>query len=292
MSPPALSGSRLDSLRRRRASVYGAGPALDQAVEICRRLARHGLAATIGYTAMADERARSVADAHLASLDRLAREDIDCHVSVKLSALAFDPDLFDELDDAAAQSGRVLQLDALGPETVDSTWTLLEHAPRRGRIGTTLPGRWSRSVDDAARATRLGLRARVVKGQWADATPTGLDPAAGFLRVLERLCGQCGDIGVATHDVTLLAASLDRLTAAGAPCTAELFFGLPFRAPAATARRLGVPIRVYVPYGRAAAPYGVADVSGNPAVAWWLIQDLLLGKDKMWRSIGRSSPQV
>jgi hypothetical protein len=49
-----------------------------------------------------------------------------------------------------------------------------------------------------------------------------------------------------------------------------------------------VPIRVYVPYGRAAAPYGVADVRANPAVAWWLIQDLLLGKDKTWRSLRRS----
>jgi proline dehydrogenase len=292
MTPPAPTGSRLDSLRRRRASVYGTGPQLDQAVEICRRLADHGLAATIGYTAMAEEDGRSVADAHLAAFDRLAREDLDCHVSVKLSALAFDPDLFAELDDAAAQSGRVLQIDALGPETVDTTWSLLEQAPRRGRIGTTLPGRWPRTADDAARAARLGLRVRVVKGQWADAAPPGPDPAAGFLRVIDRLCGQCGDIGVATHDVKLLAESLDRLTAAGSPCTAELFFGLPFRAPAATARRLGVPIRVYVPYGRAAAPYGVADVSGNPAVAWWLIQDLLLGKDKMWRSIGRLSPQV
>jgi proline dehydrogenase len=93
---------------------------------------------------------------------------------------------------------------------------------------------------------------------------------------------------VATHDSRLLAESLHRLTTAGTPCSAELFLGLPFRAPAATARRFGVPIRIYVPYGRAAAPYGLGDLHRNPAVARWLIEDLLLGKEKMWRSIRRS----
>jgi proline dehydrogenase len=278
----------LEPLRRRRASVYGAGQALDQALEVCRRLADYGLASTIGYTAMPGERARAVADVQLAAFDRLVREGIDCHVSVKLSALEFDPNLFAELNAAAAQSARLLHVDALGPKTVGATWVLLQNAPRSGQLGTTLPGRWLRSAEDAALAARLGLRVRVVKGQWPDSAPGSVDPAEGFLRVVDRLCGHGAGVGVATHDVKLLADSLHRLKGAGTPCTAELFFGLPFRAPVVTARRLGVPIRVYVPYGRCAAPYGVADLGGNPAVAWWLIQDLLLGKDKTWRSLRRS----
>jgi proline dehydrogenase len=271
-------------LRQRRASAYGAGPTLDAALALCRRLARERLACTLGYTAMPGESARSVAEAHLAAFERLSGAGLDAHVSVKLSTLEFEPGLFAELDAAAAQSGCGLHIDALAPETVDATWRLIQGAPRAGRIGTTLPGAWPRSVDDAALAVRLGLRVRVVKGQWTGAT----DPAEGFRRVVARLRGHPGGVGVATHDVALLASSLHRLTAAGTSCAAELFLGMPFRGPVATARRLGVPIRVYVPYGRAAAPYGVADVRGNPAVAWWLIQDLLLGKDKMWRSLRRS----
>ena len=38
----------------------------------------------------------------------------------------------------------------------------------------------------------------------------------------------------------------------------------------------------------AGAPYDVADVAEHPAAAWWLLQDLVLGKDKTWRSIRRS----
>jgi proline dehydrogenase len=278
----------LDPLRRRRASAYGAGAGLDAAIDVCRRLAENGLASTIGYSATPEQRPRAVADVHLAAFERLSAEGIDGQVSVKLSALAFDAPLFAELDAAAAQTALALQVDALAPQTVDATWLLLQSVPRAGQVGTTLPGRWRRSADDTALAARLGLRVRVVKGQWADDNPDGVDPGEGFLRVVDRLRGHAGGVAVATHDVELLAESLHRLIAAGTPCTAELYFGLPFRAPALTARRLGVPIRVYVAYGHPGAPYGVAELAAHPAATWWLLQHLVLGKDKTWLSIRRS----
>ncbi len=83
---------------------------------------------------------------HLDAFERLAAQGIDGHVSVKLSALDFDPELFAELDAAAARSGRPLHVDALAPETVDATWLLLQGAPRAGEVGIALPGRWTRSV--------------------------------------------------------------------------------------------------------------------------------------------------
>jgi proline dehydrogenase len=282
-----LTAAVLDPLRRRRVAAYRAGADLDEALAVTRRLAAFGLAATIGYTAKEGESPRAVAAAHLAAFERLSHEAGDCQVSVKLSALAFDAELLAELDAAAARSSRTLHVDALGPETVDLTLRLLD-APRRSKRGTTLPGRWQRSVDDAEPARRLGLRVRVVKGQWADAGHDGVDPASGFLRVVDALRGHRHGVAVATHDVALLAESLQRLTASGTPCSAELFLGLPFRGPALAARRLGVPIRVYVPYGHGGAPYGVADVAAHPVAAWWLLQDVVLGRDKTWRSIRRS----
>lgn len=281
-------GAWLEPLRRRRAAAYAAGPGLEQALQAGRLLAGHGIASTIGYTAQPGESAHSVAAVHLAAFERLAGEEFDCYVSVKMSALDFDAALFAVLAAAAARTGRALHLDALAPETVDATWRLLESAPRSAQLGTALPGCWARSPEDASRAARLGLQVRVVKGQWTDGLPAAVTPAEGFLRVVDQLRGHRAGVGVATHDVGLLAESLQRLIAAATPCWAELFFGLPFRAPAATARRLGVPIRIYVPYGRAAAPYGVTDVRRNPAAARWLIEDLVLGEEKTWRSIRRS----
>jgi proline dehydrogenase len=276
-----------EPLRQRRRSVYAAGP-LERALDVCQRLARYGLASIAGYMAAPEERPRAVADVHLQAFERLAANDLDCHVSVKLSGLDFDADLFAELDAASARTSRPLHVDALAPDTVEPTWRLLERAPCDGELGTTLPGRWRRSVDDAALAGQLGLRVRVVKGQWGDANGRSLDPREGFLAVVDRLRGHPSGVSVATHDVALLEESLRRLIKAGTPCTAELFFGLPFRAPALAARRLGVPLRVYVPYGAAGAPYAASDVAARPIAAWWLVQDLLLGKEKTWLSIRRS----
>jgi proline dehydrogenase len=290
-----ISTMRSNPLRRRCASSYGAGEDLDQAIDTCRRLAEQDLPCTIGYGAAPGQDARAVADAHLAAFERLHAEELDGQVSVKLSALQFDGALLAELNAAAADSGRPLHIDALAPKTVDATWRLVESAPRAARLGITLPGRWARSAGDASVARRLGLRVRIVKGQWApDGTTEGVDPnaAQGFLRVVDRLSGHTHVVGVATHDVDLLAASLDRLTASGTPCAVELFFGLPFSAQLRTARRYGVPVRVYVAYGDWGSPYGLSYLANRPAVAWWLLQDLLLGKEKTWRSIRRSRRQA
>jgi proline dehydrogenase len=281
----------LDPLRQRCVAAYRAGPRLDDAVAVCRRLAQDGLASTIGYAASRGERAADAAAAHRQAFERLAAEDLDCLVSVKLSALGFDERLFAELVAAAAQSGRRLHVDALAPETAGPTWRLLEGARSGARLGGTLPGRWPRSPDDAARAVELGLPVRVVKGQWSGGVEGTVDAVEGFLRVVDRLRGHTAGVAVATHATALLDESLRRLTAARTPCEAELLYGLPLRAPALVARRLGVPIRIYVPYGDAGAPYGADDLIRRPAAAWWLVQDLLLGKDKPWRAIRRLRDQ-
>jgi proline dehydrogenase len=229
MTAALISLTRSNPLRRCCAAAYGAGQGLDQAIEVCRRLAEQDFACTLGYCATPGQDARAVGDAHLAAFERLSAEGLDGQVSVKLSELHFDGALLADLDAAAARAGRPLHVDALGPETVNATWRLVESAPRGGRLGITLPGRWARSAGDISLARRLGLRARMVKGQWAaDGATGGVDPTHGFLRVVERLSGHTEVVGVATHDVDLLAASLDRLTASGTPCAAELFFGLPF----------------------------------------------------------------
>jgi proline dehydrogenase len=282
------SGLRwLGPIRRRRALAYRAGT-LDQAVEVCRRLAGEGIASVIGYSASMGEPSRAVADSYLAAFDRLSAEDLDCYVSVKLSGMGFDPDLFAELVAAAERSGRRLHVDALWPGTADPTMALLEAEPRAGPLGATLPGRWRRSLEDGPRLIELGCALRVVKGHWSDDAGGNAEPSSGFLDVVDRLAGYQGGVAVATHDVQLLAESLRRLVLSGTPCEAELLFGMPFGGPATVARNLGVPIRVYVPYGDTWAPYSLSDLRTHPRAMWWLIQDLLLGKDKEWRSIGRS----
>lgn len=256
---------------------------------VCRRLAGYGIASAIGYSASRGESARAVADIHLAAFEQLSTAgDLDCYVSIKLSALDFDAALFAEVAAAATGSGRRLHIDALKAENVDPTMSLLEQTPRTKLFGTTLPGRWRRSRQDLATAVEMGLSVRVVKGHWNDDIGGSVDPTWGFLDLVESLSGYQGGVAVATHDTKLLRESLHRLTASGTPCHSELFLGMPFRGPAQVAREFQVPVRVYVPYGDAWPGYGLRDLVTHPATVWWLAQDLVLGQEKTWRSIQRS----
>jgi proline dehydrogenase len=291
-APRGGSSAWADAARRRRASAYVAGPRLDDALAASRRLAGDGIPCALGYSAGPEESPRAAADVHLGAFAALAADGTDGYVSVKLSALHFDPALFDELETASKRSGRRLHVDALAPETVDDTWKLVDGATDPGALGIALPGRWRRSVSDAARALDVGMVVRVVKGQWTDPVDAAADQAAGFLAVVDALAGSKNLVIVATHDIPLLEESLRRLTAARTPCEAELLLGLPFAAPARAARRLGVPLRLYVPYGQTGAAYGIGDIVRKPATAWWLVQDLLLGKDKTWQSIRRSRARL
>jgi proline dehydrogenase len=273
-------------VRRRSSAAYRAGASLAHALDASRRLAGHGLRSTIGYAAFAGESPRAVADAYRRAFDRLGGSELDCYVSVKLAALDFDGALLREISEAAARSGRRLHADALGPESADATWRLLEQLPPGAVVSTTLPGRWRRSLVDAERAVEHGLAVRVVKGQWPDPEGDRIDAGRGFLEVVERLAGRSPFVAVATHDVRLLAQALERLAAAGTDCEAELFYGLPLAEPARTAQSHGVPVRVYVPYGDAGAPYRAADLR-RPTVARWLARDLVHGADKPWRELER-----
>jgi proline dehydrogenase len=72
--------------------------------------------------------------------------------------------------------------------------------------------------------------------------------------------------------------AVGRLIAAGTDCEVELLYGLPLKPATAAARSLGVPVRVYVPYGRSWLPYAMREARTNPRTLWWLARDAALGR--------------
>jgi len=269
----------------RAARPYIAGPELADGVQVCRSLVRLGVATTICFWNGEGDSPRQTADAYLAALDALAREKLNCSLSVKAPPLGFARDLLAEILGRARQGGFIVHFDSLGPEVADQTLSLIADALESyPKLGCTLPGRWRRSLQDADRAVELRLNVRVVKGQWVDPDEPNIDPAAGFLAVIDRLAGRASHVAVATHDPPLAGEALRRLLAAGTSCEVELLFGLPLRRGIRVAREAGVPVRVYVPYGHAWLPYLLSQARQHPRVVWWLCRDLLLGR--LFRSPG------
>jgi proline dehydrogenase len=102
-----------------------------------------------------------------------------------------------------------------------------------------------------------------------------MDMRAGFLKVIDAVRGRAGRVAVASHDVPLAREALLRLMDAGTSCELELLHGLPRREAARMARQLDVPIRVYVPQGKAWLPYVLKQAKKNPWVLTWFARDLV-----------------
>lgn len=265
-------------LANRAARIYTAGPELADGLRVCHWADRYGLAATLGFWNLETDGHRVTADTYLSALDALTREKLNCYLSIKLPAIGFSPEMLAEVSERANRAGVPLHLDSLGPETADRTFaSIAGHVAAHPVIGCTLPGRWRRSPGDADRAVELGLPVRVVKGQWADPDPPGVDPRAGFMAVIDRLAGRASHVAVATHDAPLARAALARLCAAGTACEAELLFGLPLRPVLRVAGEAEVPVRLYVPYGHAWLPYVLSGALRNPRTFWWAGRDVVFG---------------
>jgi proline dehydrogenase len=221
---------------------------------------------------------RFVSQAYIALLGAMSNGAADCYLSVKAPALKFDFDLVRNVVEEARRLNAIVHFDAMAPDTVDPTFDLINQAREiYSRLGCTLPGRWRRSVTDGDRAIELGLRVRVVKGEWKGIGDDETDPREGFLNIIDRLAGHAKHVAVATHDPTMARVSLRRLKNAGTPCELELLYGLPQQTLLKIARDFGVRARMYVPYGHAGLPYRLRQAVRNPRIIGWLVHDLLRG---------------
>lgn len=256
----------------RAARHYVAGDRAEDAICVARALEVRSVRATVGYWNDSEEPAEHVEAEYAACLDALERAGLAGYLSIKLPALGADDARLDRV--LARARGRRVHFDSLGPEHADRTFDAIERRLRaHPDLGCTLPGRWRRSVPDAAWAASKGVFVRVVKGQWGDPGAPERDARAGFLEVVEALAGRARKVLVATHDAALLERALARLGAAGTPTAVEVLHGLPRRRAVKVARRLRVPLRVYVPYGSSWLPYSLEQVRRRPALLVWALAD-------------------
>ena len=251
------------------------GETIEDAICVAHRLAGDGLPNTLGFWDGGAETARQVADVYVDSVEALAAGGLDGYLSIKPPALRFDVRLASEVAACAQGGGVRLHCDSHGTEAADLSHrmveTLLGHLPSSD-LGTTLPGRWCRSLADADWAVERGLAVRVVKGQWPDPDDPDRDMRRGCYEVIDQLAGRARHVAVASHDVPLLAAGIAQLRAAGTSCEVELIYGPLMAAPLRWARDEGVAARIYVPFGKGFIPNAIGLLRRNPRLAWRVIK--------------------
>lgn len=269
--------SKVHALIHHAARAYIAGPAIHNARAACERFAGEGLSTTVCYWNVAADHPKQVSDFYMDILGLAPNLGTDCYLSVKAPAIKFDLALLKSILERARCAGALVHFDSMAPETADDTFDLIAKAHSfYTNIGCTLPGRWRRSLRDADRAVELGLRVRVVKGEWPESIPDDVNPREGFLNVIDRLGAERATyVAVATHNPELAREALSRLRTTNTPCELELLYGLPQGPLLEIARALDVRARMYVPYGHTRLPYRLKEAARNPRIIGWFLRDLL-----------------
>jgi proline dehydrogenase len=253
-----------------------AGPGPAAAAGRCRALAGRGLAATVGYFQSSRAGPEEIVAANRAVAALLAGQAGDVYLSVKAPPLRFDSGHLRAVAAAAADAGLAVTLDSHACRDAEATLAavsaLLAEFPG---TGFALPARWRRSLADCARFRDGPARIRIVKGEWADPERDDPDVTASYLALAAGLAGRTAPVAVATHDPELAERALALLLDAGTPCELEQLRGLPSRRTTAIARRLGVPVRIYVPFGPGWWPYALDRALARPYLPAWMIRDRL-----------------
>ena len=260
----------------RAARAYVAGPELEDALRVSRKLVERDCSSILCFWDGPDDDPSRIAGAYAAAILSALTESSDTYVALKAPSLRYSRELIAGLIPAAQNKNIRLHFDALDVDTVDPTIALISDLlPSYSQFGCTLPGRWKRSITDTDWAVSQGLCVRVVKGQWPDPADPKADLRAGFLKVIAQLAGRAKLVGVASHDPDVVRPAVQTLKDAGTPCEIELLYGLPVGPAMAIARSMNVPVRFYIPYGHAWLPYSLSQAKRNPRILWWTMRDML-----------------
>ncbi len=273
---------------RRLAAPYIAGPALDDAVRVVRRLNSEGKLATVdvlGEEVSSAEEAGRITAAYHEALERIETERLDANISVKLTGLGLElgegvggGNLRSLVADARARSNFV-RIDMEDSSTTDATLDLYRSLRAEGldNVGVVLQACMRRTAGDL-----VGLEnVRLCKGIYLEPVAVAFqDPdeiRGSYLAALDALLDQGAYVGIATHDEQLLVEALRRVGARGLDRESyEFQMLLGVRAARGDELvRAGHRLRVYVPFGTHWYEYSIRRLQENPKLAGYAAGDTL-----------------
>jgi len=263
---------------QRLSSRYIAGPSLDDAVRVVRRLNAKGKLATVdvlGEEVTSADEARAITGQYHDALARIDEEGLDANVSVKLTGLGLEFDLAlcrEHLEavviDAAAR-GSFVRIDMEDSSTTDRALELYRSMRADGHenVGVVLQSSLRRTERDVPGLDNV----RLCKGIYVEPEDIAFQDAgevrANYIRCLEALVAQGAYVGIATHDEQLIREAL-RIVQGLPPESYEFQMLLGVRSDRADELvAAGHRLRVYVPYGNDWYRYSVRRLQENPKLA-------------------------
>lgn len=269
-----------ESTAGRRLSLrFVAGEDLDDAAAAAQALNDRGARVSLdhlGEHVTGAAEAVAARDAYLAALDRIADDQLDANLSVKLTQLGleFDDRLavrsLGELAERAADVGTTITIDMEEHTFTEATVTVFEEVQAvHGNLGIAVQSYLYRTRSDLERILPKGGLVRLCKGAYAEPAAVAHQSRsrvdASFDEFLEVLMAAPGVVpAIATHDDARIELARRLGRGRNEPWEFQMLYGVRRRLQSELIGE-GSPVRVYVPYGTAWYPYLTRRMAERPA---------------------------
>jgi proline dehydrogenase len=227
----------------------------------------------------------SARDEYLASLERIADEQLRSNISVKLTqlGLAIDEGLAVELLDSLAaradQIGTTVTIDMEDSRYTDATVRIYEKAQSlHGNLGVALQAYMRRTPADLERLMPLGGHLRLCKGAYVEesdvALTTKAEVDAAFAAQLRSLMSfESVRPAVATHDLELVGLTRELAQNRDHDFEFQMLYGVRTGLQREFVAE-GFTLRVYLPFGSQWYPYLTRRLAERPANAWFFARSV------------------
>jgi len=266
---------------RKMSHRFVAGETLDEAIAAARVCNHQGMLVSLDYlgenvaTAADAQRAR---DAYLQVFDKISAEKLNANVSCKPTQLGLDisaefceGQLLSIVERAAAY-GNFLRVDMEGSLYTARTIDVVKRVRTRNpAVGKVIQSYLHRSEQDVNDLLAYGCRIRLCKGAYKEppevAFPRKQDVDANYVKLMQILLSSGFYHGIATHDPTMIAATI-RHAAREKISKDDFEFQMLYGVRTDLQRQLvrdGFRLRIYIPYGQDWFPYFMRRLAERPA---------------------------
>ena len=280
-----------NSLSRKAARRFVAGETIDDAVAAAREVNRNGAMASLdllGENVRDEAGARRAASEYAGIFDRIAREQLDANVSLKLTQLGLDLDenlcreLLQTIAARAAQFGNFVRVDMEASAYTQRTVDIVKSVRANYEcVGTVLQAYLYRTESDLQSLLHAGCRIRVCKGAYNEPTEVAFekksDVDANYIRLMKRLLGGGLHHAIATHDPAMIRATREFVAEQGLDARQfefQMLYGIRTDLQKQLVRE-GFRLRVYIPFGADWFPYFMRRLAERPANLKFLLRNLL-----------------
>lgn len=278
------------SMTRKLTRRFVAGQRLEDAIDVCQRLASTGYLATLdhlGENVTTKAEAASSRDDMLAALDALKAAGLNSTVSIKLTQFGLDISpklcllLAGGLAERARANGAIVEIDMESTEYTTATLDIVHQLHEQtGCVRSVLQSYLFRTEKDARKLNAARIPVRLCKGAYDEAGDVAyLDKAdvdANYLKLARLLLDEGAHPAIATHDPAMIDGVLAHVRQKGiGPDRFEfqMLYGVR-RDLQQMLVSSGYRVRLYVPYGSAWYPYFMRRLAERPANVLFILRNL------------------